>query len=124
MQVVKVASTTTLPAFAELPSQRFDVVDGTQQAVTYACVNVATDASGNGTGQLMRYWKYGFNPAQANPPVGAGLQSAILADKVSACAIDYDLPNQRFGLVTVRLTLSSSNESVSLYNEIHVNNAP
>ena len=116
-------------ATAALPSQRFDVVDGTQQAVTYACVvpaggACATDASGNGTCQLKRYWKYGFNPAQVNPPVGAGLQTSVLADKVSACAIAYDFPNQRFGLVAVRLTLSSGGESVTLYNEVHVNNAP
>jgi MSHA biogenesis protein MshO len=108
---------TALPTTAALDSRRFDVVDGTQKAVTYACEGVATDSNGNGAGQLKRYWNYGFN-------VAPGGSSAILADKVSACAIDYDLPNQRFGLVSVRLTLTSSNESVSLYNEIHVNNAP
>jgi MSHA biogenesis protein MshO len=48
----------------------------------------------------------------------------VLADNVSACQIVYDVPNARFGLVAVRLTLTSENESVSLYNEIHVNNAP
>ncbi len=122
MQVVRMTSTVKLPASAELPSQRFDVVDGAQQAVTFGCVNVGTDASGNGTGQLMRYWAYGYNAAQAFPPAGG--QSSVLADKVSACTIDYDVPNQRFGLLAVRLTLSSGGESVSLYNEIHVNNAP
>jgi MSHA biogenesis protein MshO len=111
-----------LPVWAELSSQRFDVVDGAQQAVTYACENVGLDSGGNGTGQLKRYWNYGFNLAQVNPPAGG--QSAILADKVSACTIDYALPNQRFGLLAVRLTLTSGGESVSLYNEIHVNNAP
>ena len=115
-------SATALPVWAELPSQRFDVVDGIQQAVTYACENPGTDANGEGTGQLRRYAGYGFNAAQANPPVGGA--SAILADRVSGCAIVYDLPSQRFGLVSVRLTLTRSNESVSLYNEIHVNNAP
>jgi MSHA biogenesis protein MshO len=112
---------TAFPVWAELPSQRFDVVDGSQQAVTYACENLGVNASGNGTGRLRRYWNYGFNTAQVNPPGG---QSAILADKVSACTIDYVLPNQRFGMLAVRLTLTSGGESVSLYNEIHVNNAP
>ncbi len=60
--------------------------------------------------------------AQVNPPVGG--TSAILADKVSDCLIDYDVANQRFGLLAVRLTLTSGGESVSLYNEVHVNNAP
>ncbi|MCR4304737.1 MAG: type II secretion system GspH family protein [Gallionella sp.] len=112
---------TALPIWAELSSQRFDVVDGAQRAVTYACENLGVNANGNGTGQLMRYWNYGFNVAQVNPPGG---QSAILAGKLSDCTIAYDLPNQRFGLLTVRLTLTSGGESVSLYNEIHVNNAP
>jgi len=127
---VRMISTTALPVWAALPSQRFDVVDGVQQAVTYACENVNTDADGNGTGQLKRYWGYGFipDPANAVPPAFMGQitvpVSAILADKVSACEMTYDVPNQRFGLLAVRLTLTSSNESVSLYNEIHVNNAP
>jgi MSHA biogenesis protein MshO len=105
-----------LPVWAELPSQRFDVVDGAQQAVTYACEGVNT-VNQNGTGQLVRYWNYGFTHT-------LGATKAILADKVSACTIDYAIPNQRFGLLAVRLTLTSGGESVSLYNEIHVNNAP
>ncbi len=114
-----------LPTWAALTSQRFDVIDGNQQAVTYACVapgGVACDTiDGNGTCQLVRYSAYGFNVAQvlpntANPP--------ILADKISACTIQYNAANQRFGLLTVRLKLTSGGESVSLYNEIHVNNAP
>jgi MSHA biogenesis protein MshO len=106
-------------ATAALDSQRFDVVDGTQKAVTYACTGTlgALDANGNGQGQLVRYSNYDFNVAPAGTP-------AVLADRVSACTIEYDLPNQRFGLVAVRLTLTSGNESVTLYNETHVNNAP
>lgn len=104
---------------AELDSQRFDVVDGTQKAVTYQCETVGTDAAGNGTGVLRRYWNYGFNVAP-----GTGGSSAILADKVSACTLTYDLPNQRFGLLAVRLEIKQANEAASLYNEIHVNNAP
>ena len=105
-----------LPVWAELTAQRFDVVDGAQQAVTYACEGVNT-VNQNGTGQLVRYWNYGFTHT-------LGATKAILADKVSACTIDYAIPNQRFGLLAVRLTLTSGGESVSLYNEIHVNNAP
>ena len=121
---------TALPIWAELPSQRFDVVDAAQQAVTYACLNVGVNG-GVGTGTLTRYWSYGFQATQQTP---AGIAAntapvvshaaAILADKVSACQIEYDIPSQRFGLLAVRLTLTSGGESVSLYNEIHVNNAP
>jgi MSHA biogenesis protein MshO len=54
----------------------------------------------------------------------AGGSSAMLANKISACTIDYGVVNQRFGLLAIRLTLTSGGESVTLYNEIHVNNAP
>jgi len=109
-------NSTALPVWAELASQRFSVVDGAQQAVTYACEG-ASVVDGNGVGQLVRYWNYGFTHTP-------GSTRAILADKVSDCEITYEVPNQRFGLLAVRLTLTSSGESVSLYNEIHVNNAP
>jgi MSHA biogenesis protein MshO len=114
---------TQFPAFAALPSQRFDVVDGAQQAVTYSCEGTLTtlDASNNGQARLVRHWLYGFNKAQVVPAAGS---SAILADKVSDCTIDYGVPNQRMGLLAVRLTLTSGGESVSLYHEIHVNNVP
>jgi MSHA biogenesis protein MshO len=117
LQTVVNFSNTALPVWAELASQRFDVVDGSQQAVFYKCETVATDSSGNGTGKLVRYWKYGFTHA-------TGATSAILADKISDCSISYDAVNQRFGLLAIRLTLTSGGESVTLYNEIHVNNAP
>ncbi|MEO8332275.1 MAG: type II secretion system protein [Gallionella sp.] len=113
---------TQFPAFAALPSQRFDVVDGAQQAVTYACTGVlGEDANGDGTGVLRRYWGYGYSAAQINPPGGT---IAILANNVSGCAIVYALPNQRMGLLGIQLTLSRGGERVSLYHEIHVNNAP
>lgn len=135
LQVVKVDSAAALPAFSELSTQRFTVVDGVQQAVTYACVGTlgTLDANRNGQARLMRYWGYGFKPGQIAPPtvVGGGdgigalaHAEAMLADKVSACEIVYDLPNQRFGLLAVRLALTSGGESVNLYHEIHVTNAP
>lgn len=116
---VAITNPSGLPATAELDSQRFDVVAGTQKAVTYACIGTlgVLDANGNGQGRLVRYANYGFNVAPSGVP-------AILADRVSACSMDYDLPNQRFGLVGIRLTLTSGNESVTLYNEVHVNNSP
>ncbi|MBU0689262.1 MAG: prepilin-type N-terminal cleavage/methylation domain-containing protein [Gammaproteobacteria bacterium] len=121
VQTIVNFTNTALPTWAELPSQRFDVVDGAQQAVTYACEGVGPlDASGNGTGQLVRHWGYGFDHDYSAAPES----HAVLADRVSACNITYTVANQRFGLLTISLTLTSENESVSLYNEIHVNNAP
>jgi len=107
-----------LPVFAQLDSQRFQVVDVNQKEVIYACDAVSTNAAGDGTGVLRRYWGIPFTHSTT------GAASAVLADKVSGCQIEYGVPNQRFGLLAVRLTLTSGGESVSLYNEIHVNNAP
>lgn len=115
-----------LPASARLDSQRFDIISGDEQAVTYACNNLAggvLDANGDGQGELRRYWVYGFNAAQVAPALLIG-STAMLADKLSDCSIDYNTVNQRNGLVTIRLRLSRAGESVSLYSEIHIINLP
>jgi MSHA biogenesis protein MshO len=108
------------PAFANLLGQRFQVVSGTEQAVTYACENVGGTI--NGTGTLKRYWGYGFNVAQVAPPIGGS--SALLASNVSNCSISYNAVNQRNGLVTISLSIMEGGESIRLYQEIHVNNMP
>ena len=121
--IVLMTSSVAFPASAELPGHRFEVVPGDQQAVTYACLNSGVDGNGDGAGTLTRYWAYGFNVTQVSP-LALGGTNAILADKVSACNFVYDTSNQRNGLMAVSLTITRSNESVSLYHEIHVNNIP
>lgn len=111
---------TQFPGSAQLSGQRFEVVPGDQQAVTYACENVG--GAVDGTGTLTRYWAYGFNTSQVAPPLAGS--SALLADKISACSIVYDMVNPRNALVTVSLTITRGGESISLYQEIHVNNMP
>jgi len=120
-QEVVMTSAYALPSFAVLSGQRFEVVPGDQQAVTYACENVG--GTTDGTGTLTRYWAYGFNAAQAAPASLIG-SSALLADKISACSIVYNTANPRNGLVAITLTITSGGESISLYQEIHVNNTP
>jgi MSHA biogenesis protein MshO len=115
-------SAPVLPAWAEVQGQRFDVVDGSQRAVTYGCSGASVNANGDGTGTLTRYWNYGFNTPQVLPPAGGS--TAMLADHLSACEITYDTVNQRNGLVTIRLGISRGGESISLYHAIHVNNVP
>ncbi|ADE12826.1 PulJ/GspJ family protein [Sideroxydans lithotrophicus] len=119
---VKITSTMPFPASSELDGRRFEVVPFDQQAVTYACLNPGADANGDGTGTLTRYWAYGFNSNQASPPLAG--TSAILADKVSACNFVYNTSNARNSLVAVSLTITRGGESVSLYQEIHMNNIP
>jgi len=117
-----------LPEWAALSSQRFSVVDGAQQAVTYACVGTqgALDANNDGQVSLIRYWSYGYRTPQLAPAAIAALPptQAILADKISNCSISYSAFNQRFGIVAIQLEITRGGEPIRLYHEIHVNNLP
>lgn len=102
------------------PYNRFQVVEG---PVSFVCDPLP------GTGTLKRYWGYPIVAVQAVPPVGGS--NALLADNVSACAFTYDanVVAQRAGLVTLTLTVTranmkGNNESVSLYETVHVSNVP
>lgn len=82
------------------------------------------------TGQL-RVWRgYGFSAAQPDADgdfTALGGTAALLADDVSACGFQYDPGTpQRAGLVSLRLTLSrpGTTESVRLFRQVHVINAP
>lgn len=105
------------PAFAfpyASPQQRFYVVD---TAISYVC--------DRDTGEIRRYEGYGITPTQ---PVAAGdfnTAPALVAGGVSACVFAYDDgAGTRNGLVTARLTVAESGESVSLNDQAHVLNAP
>jgi MSHA biogenesis protein MshO len=112
----------------ESPGRRFFVVSS---PVTFACATGggALDGSGNGTGTLRRWSAYtigGASPPGTTPTtLPSGAVNALLANYVSACTIQYTpLPLQDRGLVSVQLTLTRGNESVTLYEEFHVNNVP
>lgn len=111
--VVQITSTAPFPF--DSPSHRFQIID---TPVSYICDLTA--------GTLRRFSGYTITAAQANPPtLGAGLVNALLAQNVSACDFSY-VPGitQRSGFVSIRLSLTSSGETVSLYQGVHVNNAP
>jgi MSHA biogenesis protein MshO len=119
--------TTTQPAGSptfslESGGNRFHVVSSTEQSVTYVCVNVGT-TSGNGSGVLYRYVR-GFTATHTCPataPAGA----AVLANNVSACSFTYNGTDlQRNATVQINLSLTQSNETVSLYHEVHADNTP
>jgi MSHA biogenesis protein MshO len=102
------------------PGRRFQVVSG---PVSYVCAGAGTDAGGNGTGTLRRYWGYPLAAVQAVPPVGGN--NALLAEHVSSCGFTYLAgSSERYALVGISLQLTQSNETVSLYYEVHVNNIP
>lgn len=105
------AQSPPLPA----PDARFQVIPGGTRAVSYIC-------SGN---QLKRHANYGFNAVQACPPAGAGATLAGDGTTSASCSFDYtSAATGRNGLLFVQLGLTSGGESVSLFQQIHVDNAP
>jgi len=97
------------------PNARFQIVPGGTKAVTYVC---PTTTAGN----LGRYANYGFNAAQAVP---SGTPSTLAAN--ATCTVDYTpTATGRNGLlyIELKLTDSTSGESVTLFQQIHVDNAP
>lgn len=97
------------------PSARFQVVPGATKAVTFACPTTTP-------GDLSRYANYGFNATQSIPS-GA---TPVLAGGVT-CAVDYtNNATGRSGLLTIQLTLwnAARDESVTLFQQIHVDNSP
>lgn len=97
------------------PANRMQIIEG---PVSYVC----TPGAG-GTGTLRRYWGYAISPTQ--PTAFGGAANALLATRVSACAINY-APGitERGGLLNMSLSLEQASEAVSLQNQVHVNNVP
>ena len=95
------------------PSNRFQII---QTPVSYVCDPAA--------GTLTRYSGYAISTGQ--PTSFSGSSSALLARNVSACTFTYNpqVITQRAGLLSATLQLTQSGESVNLYYEAHVSNAP
>lgn len=115
---ITMSSLAGLPAGDQAPPYRVQAVN---QPVSYRCDLAA--------GTLTRYWNYGFQATQPDPPAGAA--TAIVAKGLTGCTFTYDASviATRAGLVTIRLTLATatpggSTETVSLYDEVHVSNVP
>lgn len=120
---VSITSANRLPF--DSPSHRFQVVD---MPVTYFCELPA--------GNLWRYWGYPIQAVQTNTdtiaeldalalPATATRGKALLAQNLSACDFAYTSSvTERSGLVSIRLSITQSNETVSLYHAVHVSNVP
>ncbi|MHB1358998.1 MAG: prepilin-type N-terminal cleavage/methylation domain-containing protein [Rhodocyclaceae bacterium] len=99
------AQTPPLPS----PSARFQVVDQNDLVVRYVCDGAT----------LTRFSRCSL----ATPSVCAA--GALLADAAATCTIDYaSAATGRNGLLYISLTLTSGGESVTLFQQIHVDNSP
>jgi MSHA biogenesis protein MshO len=96
------------------PSARFQIVDKDELVVRYVC-------DGH---RLMRI---AGCTLVASPACGAGslLAGALTGEPTATCTIDYtSAAAGRNGLLYIQLTLTQSGESVTLFQQIHVDNSP
>lgn len=105
------------------PANRFQVIS---TPVTYTCTPGAVNAAGDGTGTLTRTFNYAIAAVQPTPPAGG--TTTLLTANVTNCQITYQpaggSATARNGIVSLQLAITLSNETVSLYHEVHINNAP
>lgn len=114
--ITEAAAETSIPLIAttlfplESGSNRFHVVPGGQNVVSYVCTG----------GQLRRTVS-----TFAGPSTSCTASGAVLAGNVSCSFIYNDSDLQRNALVQLNITFTdSATESVSLYHEVHVDNTP
>lgn len=94
------------------PGARFQIIGG---PVSYVC---------KPGGALTRFWNY---PRQALQPlaVPAAASSAVLADNVASCNMDYQQSAiDQNGLLVMTLSLTRAQESVTFSHAIQIDNMP
>lgn len=95
----------------ESPHQRFHIID---TPVSFVCTG----------GEVHRHSGYAITPVQSASPGGT---DNLLVDQVSACSFSLQAPTlTRAGLLTISLTLTDpdSGQSVTLLQQVHVENVP
>jgi MSHA biogenesis protein MshO len=110
--IIKLNTATLFPF--ESPKARFDIIN---QAVSYVC-----DTTGK---TLMRY-SYPI-VAGGGQPTATLAGGNLLAGNVGAiCSFSYGplTVAQRYGLVTMNLSITEIGETVTLYSATHVSNVP
>jgi len=99
------------------PSSRFQVVGQNDRVVRYGCVN----------GALSRWSGCDFAATTTSCSAPAALAGSATREPKATCVLDYQAnATGRNGVLSFILTLTDtpSGESVSLFQQIHINNAP
>lgn len=109
----------------ESPSKRFHVIPAAEQVVRYLCIGAAgVNAQGQGNGTLYRHVLSLPLAASSSCPTSV-TGAAVMATKVSVCNFDYSGSDlQRNALISMRIAITDSNETINLQHEVHVSNAP
>ncbi len=120
--VITLTSTTQFPL--ESPNKRFQVIPGDEMVVRYVCVDASgTNAQGHGSGTLYR--EVLNLPLAETAACPASASGAVMANRVSSCNFNYSGSDlQRNALISMRLQITDSGETVSLQHEVHVSNTP
>ena len=103
---------------------RFHVIPAAEQAVSYVCTTVGT-TNGDGSGILYRYVRP-RNATFSCPTTLSGVAGATeLARNVSTCTFDYSGTDlHRNATARINLGIKKGDETVRLYQEVHVDNTP
>jgi len=104
---------------ADSPDRHFYLVT---TPVTYVCAPVA-----GGGGRLDRYSGYALQATQPSSTAGAPLATAALAlvlDNVSGCSFETSAVLANTNAVALTLQLTDSNETVTLYAQVYLENTP
>ncbi|HUF74412.1 MAG TPA: type II secretion system protein [Gammaproteobacteria bacterium] len=101
------------------PTQRVYLVDG---PVSYVCDAVA--------GSLTRYTGYTIADDHSARDSGAellaaGASASLVAGRITGCGFSYSSgTSERAGLVTIAIAVGEQGETISLLDQVHVDNAP
>ena len=80
-----------------------------------------------GGGRLDRYSEYALQATQPSSTAGAPLATAALAlvlDNVSGCSFETSAVLANTNAVALTLQLTDSNETVTLYAQVYLENTP
>jgi len=118
--------TSTRPFPLESPNNRFQVIPGDELVVRYVCVDASgTNAQGHGNGTLYRQVLTTLPLLESTNCPATVTGAAVMAQRVSACNFNYSGSDlRRNALISMRLQLTDSGETVSLQHEVHVSNTP
>ncbi|WP_417778374.1 PilW family protein [Stutzerimonas xanthomarina] len=98
------------------PQHRFYLV---RDVLGYRCEDPGANANGDGRGRILRKVFDTLSGAYSYA------DAPLVVDSVSSCSFSYTPgTNTRNGLVTLHLSLTKGGETVSLLQQVHVDNAP
>jgi MSHA biogenesis protein MshO len=104
---------------ADSPDRHFYLVT---TPVTYVCAPVA-----GGSGRLDRYSGYALQATQPSSTIAAplsGAARALLLDNVSGCSFETSAVLTNANAIALTLQLTDSNETVTLYSQVYLENTP